>query len=212
MGWDLQLVNNHLRFLNRALEQQRSLISTVTTISIVSSETSKERLRFVAADLLEQDLEEETPLEIYNLVSDKYDSDVPTDESSPTIAATIFQEMLLCARFEDSHIQALDRFREEGLEEESWREKLNFRRSLLEFGDTIPNEEALKKLVRKFTRRQIRGHRDDITTPIQLFRSLLNRRTISFETASESVRKLEDKWKEVSGKCYCVWSALSVQV
>ena len=196
----MQLVNNCLHSLNRAAEQQRGLISTVTEISVESSETSKERLRFVAADLLEQDLEVETPLEIYNLVFDKYDSDVPTDENSPTTAATIFQEMLPCARFEDSHVQALDRFRKEGLEEESWNEKLNFRRNLLEIGDKISDEEALKKLVRKFTRRQIRGHRDDITTPIQLFRSLLNRRTISFETASESVRKLEDKWKEVSGK------------
>ena len=187
--------------LNRVQEQHRGLLSTVTAISLDSSERSQEKLRFVAADIIEQDLEGKTPQEIYNLVFNEYDSQVPANENSPTFAATIFREMIQCANFDNSQVQDLNRFCKEGLEDESWREKLSFRRRLLDFGDAIPDDnKALKKLVRKIPKKQIRGHRDNIKTPIQLFQSLLNRGTISFKKASESLEALEDYWKEVDGE------------
>ena len=78
-------------------------------------------------------------------------------------------------------------------------EKLNFRRELLELGDTIPSE-ALQRLVGEFTDEQLGRARGDIKTRIQLFQCLLMTRVISFERSSDSIHMLRELWQEVRGE------------
>ena len=79
-------------------------------------------------------------------------------------------------------------------------EKLNFRRELLELGDTIPSKEALQRLVGEFTDDQLGRARGDIKTPISLFQCLLRTRVISFEKSSDSVHMLRELWQRVRGE------------
>ena len=143
-----------------------------------------------------------SPSEIFRLLLDEHDRCEPSEaEHGQTIAATIFKEASQCARLPSPRVEALNRFCKTGLSNlESLMEKLNFRRELLEMGDTITGEEALQRLVSEFSDEQLGQAREDIKSPIQLFQSLLRKQVISFERRSESVQMLKEYWQRVESE------------
>ena len=175
----------------------------LTDIDRFAGTKGEERLRFVAAGILAMGIVDgKSPSDIFRLLLNEHDTCEPSKaEHSQTFAATIFKEALQCAQLPSTRVEALSPFCEACTsEDDSLMEKLNFRRELLELGDTIPNAEALQRLVGEFTDEQLGQAREDIKTPIQLFQCLLMTRVISFERSSDSIRMLRELWQEVRGE------------
>ena len=190
--------------------QSKDLSGVLTDIDRFAGTKGVEKLQFITAGIQES-VDGKVPSQIFYLLLDKYDTCEPSKaEHSQTFAATIFKEALQCAQLPPPRVEALSPFcKADTSEKESLMEKLNFRRELLEVGDTIPNEkEALQRLVDEFTDEQLGRAREDIKTPIQLFECLLRTRVISFERSSESVHMLKEYWQRV--KSEYTWLRLCV--
>ena len=181
-------------------QRSKDLSGVLTDIDQFAGTKGEERLRFVAAGILDS-VDGKSPSDIFRLLLDEHDTCDPFEaEHSQTFAATIFKEALQCAQLPSTRVEALSPFCKACTsKEESLMEKLNFRRELLELGDTIPSE-ALQRLVGEFTDEQLGQAREDIKTPIQLLQCLLRTRKISPETSSESVQMLEECWQKVKGE------------
>ena len=183
-------------------QRSKDLSGVLTDLDQFAGTKGEERLRFVTTGILAQEsVDGKSPSDIFRLLLNEHDTCEPSEaEHSQTFAATIFKEALQCAQLPSTRVEALSPFCKACMsEEESLMDKLNFRRELIELGDTIPSE-ALQRLVGEFTDDQLGRAKGDIKTPIQLFQCLLRKRVISPETSSESVQMLKECWQKVKGE------------
>ncbi len=152
----------------------------------MSSAKEKENLRFIVGGIL--NLQEENPVEIFNMLIDKYESSIPSEEE-PTISTTLFRGALECAISDStsnstsgtvSRLKSLEPFCFSGSFENQ--EKITaefcFRQKLLRIGCQLSNDD-FKKVIDKCEEKELGKHKDDVKTPMELVRCLLRKGVIS---------------------------------
>ncbi len=208
----------------RIAEQPKERIQVVGNISQFSSAQEKENLRFIVGGILLH-LEEETPEEIFNLLLDKYETSTPSEEE-PTISTELFREALECAISNctsdsasetASRLKSLEPFCVSGSFEnkENITAQFCFRKQLLKIGCQITTDDELKKIVDKFEEKELGKNKDDVKTPMELFRCLLRKGVISPDDPS-SIVSFEQKLGIFKGimhtcmKCIFVFTVTAV--